>query len=524
MPRGRFVSFLVPALALVACANGDASPGLTPASDDAASDAEAASDVAVDTSDATTADTAPEADAGSDAAPALGLVSLHASTGWQIYSGGGYRYGPSIVVNDDGSIEMFTCSPGDSGAWDVIRHRHSTDGGHTWTPDTIALRPTAGSRDAYSTCDPGALHVGAYWYVGYTSTENAKGTQNHVYVARATSPDGPYQKWNGSGWGGNPQPIVTYTGPADQYGAGEPSLVYTDKLYVYYTWEDGTNHTDLAVAPDPTADDWPAKLVSKGHVITRRPNGEDSTDIKWVDGDWKRFVGVTTYDRFGPNSTIGVYESFDGMNWKLAPYLGARARQGAHNAGISGDGRGHIDPKKSQFVAYAYAPAGSSWGDWPTFIDPITLAPAPKGAPVGGGVSSIVGTNDWNWSGPRAWDGDEGTVFSSVSHGATADAEEWAFVDLGEPKTITGVTLVPRAGGLGFPVDFSIQSATSLDAWTDVPGEAQTAFPNPGAAKVVRTFGAKVTARYLRLHATKLGLDDVGNRYLQLSEILPTVE
>lgn len=450
-------------------------------------------------------------------------ATLHATSGWQIYPGGGYRYGPSIVVSADGGIDMFTCSPGDGGAWDVIRHRHSTDGGHTWSPDSIPLRPTAGSRDAFSTCDPGVIHHGAYWYVGYTSTENPKGTQNHLYLARATSPDGPYEKWNGTGWGGAPQPIVTYTGPADQYGVGEPSLVVRDKIYVFYTWADGGGFTDLSVADDPTKEDWPAHLVSKGHVITRRPNAEDSTDIKWVDA-FARFVGITTYDRFSPNSTIGVYQSFNGIAWEEAPFRGARVQQGAHNAGISGDGLGHLDVSKPQFISYSYAPAGASWGDWPTFVDPVTLDLGPYGVPTGGGVSSIVGgaSGNWNWSGPKAWDGDESTVFSSDSHGAVADAEEWAFIDLGVESELTGVTIAPRAMGLGFPVDFSIQTGSPA-GWTDVPGEVLTAFPNPGGTKVVRTFASKVKSRYLRVHATKLGADDAGNHYLQLAEIVPAI-
>src|SRR5262249_33487904 len=149
------------------------------------------------------------------------VVEISATTGWQIFPGGGYRYGPSIVMNDDGSIEMFTCSPGDSATWDCLRCGHSTRGGHTSSPDASTPQPTRGTRDACSTCDPGAIHVGAYWYVGYTSTENAKGTQNHLYMARAASPGGPYDKWNGTGWGGAPQPIVTYTGNPDFYGVGE---------------------------------------------------------------------------------------------------------------------------------------------------------------------------------------------------------------------------------------------------------------------------------------------------------------
>ena len=54
-----------------------------------------------------------------------------------------------------------------------------------------------------------------------------------------------------------------------------------------------------------------------------------------------------------------------------------------------------------------------------------------------------------------------------------------------------------------------------------IAGETHVAFPNPGGTKVVRTFGAALTARWIRVHATRLGADDFGNHYLQLAEIQP---
>jgi hypothetical protein len=136
-------------------------------------------------------------------------------------------------------------------------------------------------------------------------------------------------------------------------------------------------------------------------------------------------------------------------------------------------------------------------------------------------VSSIVNGSDWNWSGPRAWDGDPTTVFSSDSHGTTAAANEWAMVDTGATYALSGVTLVPRAGGYGFPVDFSIQTSADGSTWTDVPGQSHTGFPSP-TAPVALAFGGPVSARYLRINATRLGADNLGNCYLQLAEIVPT--
>ena len=512
--------------ALDACATTSSSPGVDVAdgsvlTGDAAVDALGAGDGAAPSeggaSDAGADGFAQgDADAGPPATPTL--IELTGTTGWQIFPGGGYRYGPSILVEDDGTTHMWTCSPGANGAWDYVRYRKSTDGAHTWTPDVVALQPTAGTRDAFSACDPGAIKIGAYFYVGYTSTEDSRGTNNQLYVARATAAEGPYEKWNGTGWGGAPQPIVTYAGDASKYGIGEPSLVVAlGKLWVFHSYVDANGYTDVAVADDPTLPDWPAHLVRKGHVITRRANAEDSTDLKWVDA-LGRFVGVTTVDRFGPNATIGVYQSYDGLAFEPAPFKGARVQQGAHNAGISGNLTGHVDGKHPTFIAYAYQPATSSWGDWPTFVDPVALSTVPYGATVGGAVSSIV---DWNWSGPKLWDGDGQTLFSSVAHGATDVATETAAVDLGSSRTIAGVTITPRGAGYGFPVDFALETSDDGATWTAVPGEGHTAFANPGSTPVMRTFAAPVKARWLRLVATKLGADDNGGHYLQLAELTP---
>lgn len=493
------------------CAEGGGDQTSSP-STDATTDTSAVADSgASDSGDAVLEASTDTASDVFDAGPPLPLQMKNLGAGLQIYPGGGYRYGPSIAINGDGSVEMWTCSPGADGAWDYVRHRHSTDGGKTWSADTVAIAPTKGSRDAFSACDPGAVKIGTYWYVGYTSTEDSRGTANHLYVARSTNAAGPFEKWNGTGWGGNPQPIVTYKGDASKYGIGEPSMVVVkDKLYVFYSYVDAQGFTDLSLA-DATRADWPATLVDKGHVITRRANAEDSTDLKWVDS-LNRFVGVTTYDRFSDASTIGVYQSFDGLSFEPVSFQGPRVQPGAHNVGISGTPEGHLDTTKPNFIAYAYQPPGKSWGDWPTYLDPITLGPTSPGAAVGGAVSTYL---DWSWSGPKAWDGDPGTVWSSKSHGGTADAAESIAIDLGRLTAVKGIRIVPRATGLAFPVDFTIQTSETGATWTDVV--SKTAFANPGSTPVELPFTA--SARWLRLSASKLGADDFGNHYLQLAEV-----
>lgn len=452
----------------------------------------------------------------------MDILQVENTSGWQIFDGKGYRYGPSIIINSDNSIDMWLAAHGSKGAWDCIKYRRSTDGGRTWTADVDALTPTAGSRDAYSCCDPGVIKFGGFYYIGYTSTESSSGTNNQVYIARSSRQAGPYQKWDGVGWSGNPQPILAYTGDPGRFGFGEPSFVLRGgTLYVYFTNIDGETHTDLAVCSDPTVANWPANLVMKGHVINRQ--AEDSTDIKYVDA-MERFIAVSTHNRWTSNSTVDLWQSNDGLLWQRAPFRGATVQCGAHNIGISGSETGHIDIAKRNFIAYAYQPVGSSrWGKWPTYMDFITLSKAGFGKAVNAEVSSIPAGIVWNWNGPRLADGNTDSCWSSDNHKTTSTSTEWAYVDLGANFRVYGVRVTPRSGGMCFPVDFKWQYSTDASAWSDVSGQSYTNYPRPDGSDMTFTFESEVSARYVRLYATKLSADNYGNNYLQIAEIAPMV-
>ena len=309
-------------------------------------------------------------------------LGLDTQPGWNIYAGGGYRYGPSIIINPENSIDVWTSAPpANSIGWDSIRHMRSTDGGVTWGAETVALQPTPGSYDAYSTCDPGVVYFGGYYYIGYTSTQNAGGVDNEVCVARSTSPNSGFQKWNGAGWGGNPQPFIQFTGTSDQWGAGEPSFVVKDDtLYIYYSWVEGARTTRVATASVNDAN-WPAHLTYHG---TAANNGlDDSIDVKYVDA-YGKFIGVSVGDRFSSNSYLHVWESQDGLTFTSSAEVRANTQDWAHNAGISGTPNGHLDINDNNVVAYAYCPNDAmTWANWPTYLNPVTITCAPEPSVLG---------------------------------------------------------------------------------------------------------------------------------------------
>ena len=306
-----------------------------------------------------------------------------------------YRYGPSIIMNGDGTGDAWFCAPSYDGSWDDIAHKQTVDFGKTWTNDAVVLHATAGSRDAFSNCDPGAIKFGGYYYIGYTSTEDSRGTDNQVYVARSTSPTGPFDKWNGSGWGGNPQPFVTYSGAPFAYGAGEPSFVIVGStFYVYYSWNgtaaDGSPVTQTRVSiADPSNANWPGALTYQGVAIDKTAfAASDSADVKYVDSLGK-FIAVTTSRRFGPSAYLQFWESTNGLTFHPSNITAGYSRPYLHNAGLSGDAAGHIDASSTHnFVAYAFGPI---WADWDTYENPITYNNDSRPAPPR--IQSVVPKN-----------------------------------------------------------------------------------------------------------------------------------
>ncbi len=284
----------------------------------------------------------------------------------------GYRYGCTYLYNDDGSVDAyFACVGTISGEWDWIAYRHSPDGGNTWEAEKIVLTPTQNSLDHFSNCDPGVIYFNGYYYLGYTSTLHSTGFNNNIFVARSKNPDGPFEKWNGEGWGGyEPEPIVYFDQDYNSWGIGEPSFVELNgTLYIYYTASCPSGEYTMVATADATDENWPATMQFHGVACKKNT---DSLDVKYVE-EWGKFVAVATGSRMGPNSWLGIYESNDGMTFELVDIVREGTYSHLHNAGISSRPNGHIkiteDADKLR-VIYAY---GEGWGTWNTRVQPISL-------------------------------------------------------------------------------------------------------------------------------------------------------
>ncbi len=300
-----------------------------------------------------------------------------------------YRYGPSIIKNEDGSVDAWFASPGDGKKeYDWITYRHSDDGGSTWGDEKVVLSPTPGSVDYQSVCDPDVFYYEGYYYLGYTGTISKEGLCNNLFLARSRNPDGPYEKWNGSGWGGNPVPILYYNGVEIGWGVGEPSFVAVDNtLYVYSTLDSfsevlGWVRATRVHTADLTDPSWPSNLNYEGISVFRNDctdvndytyEDSDSWDVAYLE-DSRKFLALTTNRRFKDDSCLLYYESNDGINYVRVSEQNTGVITGCHNCGLMTDEYGHIGSDDESLIGYAYSGSGESkWGMWATRFVPVRI-------------------------------------------------------------------------------------------------------------------------------------------------------
>ena len=288
---------------------------------------------------------------------------------YNYYQNVGYSYGPSIIKNEDGSYDAWFSSPGNSSTqWDWISYRHSEDG-VSWSDPEIVLKPTPGSKDSCSVCDPGVIYFNGYYYIAYSSTNDANGGgfNNSAFVARSEYMTGPFEKWNGEGWGGEPEPIIKYEGDPKGWGIGEVSFVIAnDDLYIYYSSIDLTGGCIELMKAD-LVENWPSTIRYKGIVCSR--GYHDSVDVVFSE-ETNNFFAVSIDFRMSNTSKLLLLESEDGREFSEVDSQRKGIQEYAHNIGIAKDKEGHINSNDDILIGYAF---GEGWGRWSTIMQTINI-------------------------------------------------------------------------------------------------------------------------------------------------------
>lgn len=110
------------------------------------------------------------------------------------------------------------------------------------------------------------------------------------------------------------------------------------------------------------------------------------------------------------------------------------------------------------------------------------------------------------------------THYASLGHDQPA-VTEWVGVDLGMVHHgINRVRIYPREGLFSFPDRYTVQTSVDGQRWQDVPDVGR--YPDrPDRWRQVIVEFRGVAARYVRVHATRLGRDDTGRFSLQIAEL-----
>jgi hypothetical protein len=435
------------------------------------------------------------------------------------------------VVNDDGSLSIAFASYGDTnldGMLDVLDATNMIASGTFDAGIVCDWQDGDGNGDGlFDVLDVAdLLGTSLYDRGSYLPTTALPSAIAESWERSATSrlPTGEWVLQSGS-WGTVAQQDVRGAGRKYASGANQASrlmrpvdLSGLDHVVVQGWLSDsaGSNRSMLGLASFPTVAD--AGLVRMGasakgtyrieYVDPAQPGvvAEIDTGLA-VESGWHFMRLDLVRDQANPATWRGTFRG-----WNAARTTEARATFSWS-----------FDPALVRWATLGSAVASTGATAWDDVrvgslaaVGPPPALPTPKVTAVGTASSSLPG-----WEPAKLVDADDNSVYSSGGH-AGAVATEWAAIDLGGPYTVNALTITPRPGGLGFPVDYEIQTSIDMLTWTTVPGQSHIGRERPDRA-VTHAFAAPVQARGLRVYATRLGTDGPDNSsggfYLQLARL-----
>jgi alpha-L-rhamnosidase len=188
----------------------------------------------------------------------------------------------------------------------------------------------------------------------------------------------------------------------------------------------------------------------------------------------------------------------------------------AHAGPVTGDDFYYGETYDARKAVAGWDTAGFDDSSWP-LAHAVAPASHPLSLAQGKPVTALDSTTCCGWSPAALTDGIDGSTDASEGyHSAiesTPDATKWVQVDLGAGQDIRQIRLFPARPtndvsgdliGAGFPVRYLVQASDdpAFATATTIVDRTSADQPNPGTSSV--DLPADVTARYVRVTATKL--------------------
>jgi hypothetical protein len=382
--------------------------------------------------------------------------------------------------------------------WDRMYYSVSEDNGQTWANPVEVF-----TIEKVQVNDPSVIRLwdpenSRYYYQMYYTYYPSGYGDNTNYIAVSTSLDGI--NWTHLGDQGNGVLIGADNG-IDTAGAWAPSVMCLDSLgseiYLYF-------HNNIPTGVYRTT------LSNKGLTFDK-----ESTIV--VSGGFKVNVDVS----IAPDSTWWMFYnspgtfgfetskmfSKDGINWSESFYNPTLAFSDKITV------TPHIVWEDSINYQMWYG-LGPSIVDFDVYKQNFQLEAEPFSPVVASSKAlSVLGAEN-------AIDGNISTIWSSSGYVDNMH-NEWIYIDFDDLKEVYQVILTPRAiesKPACFPADFSIQFSLNGFDWTDISGHSYSNYNRADILPNIFTLSEPVTAKYIRVNATKLNPDTYGNFYFQLAE------
>lgn len=130
------------------------------------------------------------------------------------------------------------------------------------------------------------------------------------------------------------------------------------------------------------------------------------------------------------------------------------------------------------------------------------------------GANKVLDKDSWD-SYLTYWESDEHNSESAV---------EWIALDMKNVRNINSILVQPSYDASYWPVDFKFQYSNDSVNWTDIPGASYVNYPKPGinfSNRQIFTFTSTVSARYIRMYATRLSTCGGGIYRTRIVSMMP---